>query len=496
MYMKARMTMPRLLLLLAEIIVFAILAVVTSSYFGMADGLKITLSYLIAYVVPRIVLERSRGNSMTANVILFLLAAFLMFVGVSNLLEWISVKGYSLEMPNLKADARGYYKWALYHYDGRVPHQEVAFPGFPFMMTCMWRLLGVSVIWPLAMNTMFLLISVVLTGLTTRRLLIHRTSLSSTSLVSSGMLLTCILCFYLIMGISILKEASVFMSVSMVGFALTSMSTIDEERHYLWRDIALFIVACLLLAMVRTTYLYIILIGVVVMALPHWRRDWVVALAMIAIVVAALFVGDHYASYSFDRHAEIVGGGWNMQRFFLKRGTQQPYQDLMDFYFLYSPLHRLFMLPLTMSLQFMLPLPWMMPGDDSTIANHVCRITYGWYAIGGIALFYYLFMCWRRTENMGAWAWWPGLVFIALAYVVAGTANRYLLPIEPLFVPVALFVLDRLREDRWRKAFRRWAVFFVILAVFALLVGLEIDREVFSRAFHTPPLKDYLHYRI
>lgn len=491
--MKSRLTMPRLMLLLAEIIAFAILALVASSHFGLSEGLKITLSYLVAYVVPRIVLERSYGNSTTANVILFLLMSLLMFVGVSNLLEWTSVEGYSLEMPNLKSDARGYYKWALHNYDGRVPANEVAFPGFPFMMIGIWRLLGVSVVWPLAMNTMFTLLSVVLTGLTTRRLLLHRTSFSSTTLVSSGMLLTCLLCFYLIMGISILKEASVFLSVALVGYALSSMSTIDEERHYLWRDIALFVLACLLLAMVRTTYLYIILIGVIVMAIPHWRRDWGVALAMVAIIVVSLFVGDHYAAYSFDRHAEIVGGGWNMQRFFLKRGTQQPYQDVMDFYFLYSPFHKFLMLPLTMSLQFILPLPWMMPGDDSTIANHVCRITYGWYLIGGIALFYYLFMSWRRSENMGAWAWWPGLVFIAMAYVIAGTANRYLLPVEPLFVPVVLFVLDRLHEGRWRKTFKRWVIFFVILTVVALLVGLEVDREVFSKAFHFPSLRDYLH---
>ena len=178
--MKSRLTMPRLMLLLAEIIAFAILALVASSHFGLSDGLKITLSYLVAYVVPRIVLERSYGNSTTANVILFLLMSLLMFIGVSNLLEWTSVEGYSLEMPNLKSDARGYYKWALHNYDGRVPANEVAFPGFPFMMIGIWRLLGVSVVWPLAMNTMFTLLSVVLTGLTTRRLLLHRTSFSYT----------------------------------------------------------------------------------------------------------------------------------------------------------------------------------------------------------------------------------------------------------------------------------------------------------------------------
>lgn len=483
--------MPRLLLLLAEVVAFALLAVVASSYFGVADATRITLAYLVAYLVPRIVLARARGTSTQARVILFVLAVVLMFVGVSNMVEWIKLDGYSLEMPNIKGDARGYYKWALSHYDGRVSSPNLAFPGFPLLMVYMWRLLGVHVIWPLAMNTMFVLTSVVLTGMMSRRLLARHTAMSPSALMSSGMLLMCLLCYYLMSGISILKEGSVFLSTSLAGFALSSMSTIDEERHHPWRELVAFVIACLLLAIVRTTYLYIILVGVVVMTLPHWRRDWVMGLVMIAVIVVALFAGNHYAAYSFERHAEIVGGGWNMQRFYYLDGPQRPYRYMIDFYYLYSPWHRLLLLPLTMSVQFMVPFPWM-AGEDPTIANHIGRITLGWYALGGIALFYYLFMSWRRNENIGAWAWWPAAVYAALAYVVAGSVHRYLLPIEPLFVPVSLYVLSRLGEDRWRKAFKRWCIFFVILVTVTLLVCLEIERATFSRMLHTQPLLDYL----
>lgn len=489
--------MPKLLLLLIEVIAIAILGVVASSDFGFADGVRITLAYLVAYLVPRIVLERSRGNSTTAAVILFLLAAFLAFVGVSNLLEWSRLEGYSLEMPNLKGDARGYYKWALSHYDGRVDSSNVAFPGFPLMMVYMWRLLGLSVIWPLTLNTMFTLTSVVLTGITTRRLLTHRTSMPATALQWGGMVLSCMLCFYLMMGISILKEGSVFLSVSLAGYTLSSMSTIDEERHHPLRDLVFFIVACLLLAIVRTTYLYIILVGVIVMAIPHWRRDWAMMLTMIVIIAVAFIAGDHYASYSFDRHAEIVGGGWNMQRFYLLRGTKEHYRALLDYYYLYSPWHRALMLPLTMSVQFLIPFPWA-SGEDPTLANHICRITYGWYIVGGITIFYYVFMSWRRTESIGAWAWWPAVVFVALAYVMAGSVNRYLLPIEPLFIPVAMFVLCRLSEDecKLRKSFKRWSIFFLIITIVVLLFCLEIERKTFSTAFHTQPLLDFLRARL
>lgn len=486
--------MPRMLLLLAEVIAFALLAVVSSSCFGMADAGRITLAYLVAYLVPRTILDRACGTSTRARVILFALAVLLMFVGVSNMVEWIKLDGYSLEMPNLKGDARGYYKWALSHYDGRVDSPKIAFPGFPLLMVYMWRLLGLHVIWPLAMNTMFTLTSVVLTGMMCRRLLARHTGASASMLLTGGMLLMYLLCYYLMSGINILKEASVFLSTTLAGYALSSMSTIDEERHHPWRELMLFVLACLLLAIVRTTYLYFILVGVVVMTLPHWRRDWVMGLAMAAVIAVAFFAGNHYASYSFERHAEIVGGGWNMQRFYYMDGPQRPYRYMIDFYYLYSPFHRVLLLPLTMSVQFMVPFPWM-AGEDPTIANHIGRFTYGWYALGGVALFYYLFMSWRRDENIGAWAWWPAAIYAALAYVVAGSVHRYLLPMVPLFVPVTLIVLIRLGEGRWHKAFKRWCIFFVPLVVLTLLVCLEIERGTFSRMLHTQPLLDYLRLR-
>lgn len=215
------------------------------------------------------------------------------------------------------------------------------------------------------------------------------------------------------------------------------------------------------------------------------------ALAMISIIAVAFFAGNYYASYSFERHAEIVGGGWNMQRFFPMDGPQRPYRYMIDYYYLYSPWHRLLLLPLTMSVQFVTPFPWL-ASEEPTIANDICRITYGWYIVGGITLFYYLFLSWRRNENMGIWAWWPAAVYVVLAYVVAGSVSRYLLPVEPLFVPVCLFVLCRLHEGCWRKAFKGWSIFFVILLVVTLLICLELERETFSRALHTQPLLDYL----
>ena len=466
--MRQKVTIPRLLLFLAEVIVFAILAVASVSHFGWADGARLTAAYLVAYLIPKIILLRARGSSTTALTILLLLAAFLMALNYLRLTYYTSHEGYTLQLPNLSNDPRTYYSRALDYYYGRELYGRVAFPGFPLLMAGLWKVFGLNVIWPQAMNIMFTLTSIVLTGLTTRRLLNGKVKLSPQALVTCGVLLAGSFVYYMAVGTLILKESSIYLSITLAGYALSSMAAQDDERYKLWRDIVLFILACLLMALVRTTYLYFIALGVILMALPHWRRDWMMAVFMLAVFLTALMVGDHYSSYSFGRHALIVKGGEAMQECYVISDSQRYYNELLDNYFLYSPIHRIAMLPITMAVQFIIPFPWTF-FEAPTFVNSVSRLTWGWYLVGGIAMFYYLFLSWRRHQNMGAWAWWPALSFAAIAYIMAGSVARYVLPIEPLFVPVAVFVLCRIHEGRFRKSFFAWATFFVIVLAAALI---------------------------
>lgn len=490
--MKDRLTMPQMLLLMAEVIAVAILAVVASSHFGLGGGARITVGYLGAYLVPRILLTRARGTSTTALVVLFLLALGLCYLNYSRLLIWTFFDEFSLQYPNLKGDARVLYKWALNVYQGVEPRDNVVFPGFPLFMVGLWKVLGLSAVWPQSMNLMFTLTSVVLTGMTTRRVLSHRVSVSQQTLVLGGMLLVCLLMFYMFMCTAMLKEASIALSVTMAGFALSSMVACDEERHHPWRDIVLFVLACILMGLVRTTYLYIILVGVIVLSLPHLRRDWMLALLMCGILIVSLVVGNYFSSYSFDRHAEIAGGGWNMQRFYVISESQRFYSEILDYYFLNPIWQKLLMLPLTVSVQFVIPFPWTY-NENGTFLNQISRMTYGWYLLGGTSVFYYLYASWRRVGNMGAWAWWPALCYVAIAYVMAGSVARYVVPIQPLFVPVAMYVLCRLYERRWHRPFIIWMIVFIILLAIALLLCLEIQQGTISKMLHTQSLVNYWH---
>ena len=129
---------------------------------------------------------------------------------------------------------------------------------------------------------------------------------------------------------NMLKEGSICCARAMAGFSLSALAADDVERHRWVRDMLLFVLACLLIAMVRTTFLYFIALGVVVMGLPKWRRDWRAAAVMLAVVALMLLLGNHLSSYSLNRHAEIASGGWNMQRFYVTSESQQFYHDLLN----------------------------------------------------------------------------------------------------------------------------------------------------------------------
>ena len=463
--MDNRLTMPGKLLLLAEALALAVLAIVATSHFGMADGMRITVAYLMAYLVPLILFKHVRGTSDGAHAVLFIVAVFISIVAYDCLVTWSAPESYSLQRPNLVGDARGYYKLALYEYDRSTEYEGVVFPGFSLMILVLWKIFGLSVIWPQAMNMMFTMLSVVFTGMMTRRVLAHRISISPKTIVLCVMSLMCLLFFYITSGVTILKEGPSYLSIAMGGYALSSMVAADDERRHLWRDIVIFALACVLMAVVRTTFLYFLALGVVVMTLPNWRRDWVLALCLLVLIAILMVIGNYFAAYSFNRHAEILDGGWNMQRAF---NTDKAYnKSFLGFYFLYSPWHRILMLPITMAMQFILPfpVPWVPESDEPYLLCFFTRMTYGWYLFGGTALFYCLFVSWRRHDNIGVWPWWPIIVYMCMAYVMGGTMARYMLPFQPLMVPMVLYVLYHVYQGRWRKSYFIWIFTVLILVV-------------------------------
>ncbi len=181
-----------------------------------------------------------------------------------------------------------------------------------------------------------------------------------------------------------------------------------------------------------------------------------------------------------------------MQWTFAEEDTYRTlYNKVIGYYYLYSPVHRMALLPFTLSVQFIIPFPWL-THEDPTFANYICRISYGWYLVGGISLFYFIYTWWHKHGNMGSWPWWPAVSYVVITYSLAGSMTRYIAPFEPLFVPVAVFVLCRLREGRFRRPFVIWGICFVVLVAITLLLCLELQQGVISKLLHTQSLVQYL----
>ena len=462
--------------LLAEVAAFAVLAAVSARIFTPADTATVIAGAVVAYALPRVAYTTRSWCTTTGRWIFTALGLLMAALMVYTVWHCMVGVGLPLDAPRLISDDGGYFRWALHHYDGRCPLPRVAFPGFPMMMLWSWKLLGVSVVWPLAMNVMFTLLTVVVGAATTRRLLTGVTQQSDTWHATVGLGMTAVLFYFLSQGLRVQKEAMVYLSIALIGYTLAGIN----NRHASaarprWRDGLLWAAGCLLLALARTTYLYFALIGLALVCLPQCRRCWRTLPAALAIMVPAFVLGNQLASYSVDGHIDIVKGGYYMQKAFMGSPKQQPYLELIGHYFMYPFWKRLPILPLACCVQFVIPFPWVY--DTPTVLGVLPRLGWGWYAVGGLTLFYYMKMLTRsgRELGLGAWAWWPASIYVIIAYVVAGSVSRYLLPVDPMAVPLAVLVAARLREHHWRKPFKWWVMAYVLVLVVTLVVCYHVQ---------------------
>lgn len=473
--------------LLTALVAVAAVSAGAVSTLGMETGWRLAVAMTVAYVLPAALYHTRPYSTPAGHYVLLAVWLLMSVMAIENVAVWTAPEGADAEWPAFQSDSKGYYAWALHYYDGRCDAPRVAFPGLPFLMLVLWKLLGVNVVWPVAMNACFTLTAIVVAAVTAVRLLAGRTMARPSRWMATAALVCGALLFFLLsQGVCVLKEAAVTLSMSVVGLVLAVFVT---DRHLRARHYAAFVAACLLLAFTRTTYMYFVLLALGIIALGNIKTHVPHTALLVALAIIAFVAGDSVAYYSFERHVSIISGGERMQRLFMVGQSQQPYLDMVGNYFTYPIWQRVALLPLTCSVQFFIPFPWLYNGWTS-LHEAVARCGYGWYAVGGTALFYYAAMSWRQRFSLGAWAWVPALIYAAIAYLTAGSVSRYSLAVEVMFVPVTVWVLCAVIADRsLRRWFAGWAVVFVIVAVITLVVCHDIQMG------YLRDLNDYYHER-
>jgi hypothetical protein len=346
-------------------------------------------------------------------------------------------------------------------------------------MLGMWKVLGVSVVWPLALNYMFTLLAIVITGKVSNRLLSHRfPTISPPTISVCAMLMVSLLGFFMSQGMRVQKEAGCALGITMVGYCLAGFAEHSElSRSEKRRDFIVFVIGTLILALIRTNFAYFAMLGAAMMAFAHKRAQWKrgTLLAVIALLITVVF--SVLFSYTFGQQYRTVDGGDAMARAFNMTFVQQPYLALIGDYYHYPEWKRLLLLPITAGVQYIIPFPWLYDIESCNIMNALPRAREMWYIVGGACIFYYLYInvIHHKHSNLGMWAWWPLVTFLAIAFITSGSVSRYALPLQPLFVVIALYVLLQVKIGNYRRSFVIWMIVYTLVLVATLIVCYHIQ---------------------
>lgn len=466
---------------LGEVVALGIVVAFASAFFTNDEAFEITISIVVAYLVPRFVYSTSKLRCDSGQWLLLIVGLALAAYAIISIKSWTVDVGGSFEYPCLRSDDGAYYRWALFYFDGRCPEPKVGFKGVSIMMVWLWKALGVSIVWPIAFNYMFIMLSIVVTGKLAVRLFENKFDDINTKIISVlAMLIVSLLGFLLSQSLKIQKEAACTLGIVLVGYVLAGMSQIEKDNKRIQnKDIALFVLGCLILAFVRISYAYFAVIGAIMMGAANHHKRWKdgVLLCCIALGITLLF--SFIFNYSFGQQYRTVAGGESMAKAFKITLEQQSYSALIGDYYYYPIWKRVLLLPVTAGVQFFIPFPWIYEHFEINALSIFPRFRFMWYFVGGVCIFYYLYISilHNKQNHLGVWSWWPLVIFIIIAYITGGTVSRYILPLQPLFAVIALYVILKVWKGNFRRLFLIWICVYIFFISALLIVCYHVQHN-------------------
>lgn len=431
----------------AECLVLVAVALVTACLYPLPHAARMTAALAVAYAVPRSLYCRTTDASTTGRAVLLLSAMWLAVIAIAFVHRATMAAGASFTLPWLYNDAADYYDWALAHYDGSAVQPKVTFWGYPALILGLWRVLGVNIIWPVAANVMATLTTLVLAGQLARRIdTTHRPQVGV-----AAMAMVAVMGFLASQGSQMLKESWAYLAITLIAYGLAPSSNgYGSGKHDALVRCAWYAAGCFLLAAVRAKYVNFMFIGIAMMALAGRLRQWRYYGSLLGVTLLCWMLGmamtDHY---TVVQQVNNVTGQGGMADLFQAEGA---YQHILGDYYHYPIWKRLLYLPVTCSVQWLIPFPWLPAGESVSLLNIAPRLRMGWYVLSGVVLYFYLFRSCRRDAVWAAWAWIPVMCYVGIAFMTAGTVSRYILAFQPWWMSLAaitLFTCRRQPSFRW-----------------------------------------------
>lgn len=431
---------------------------------GSAGGLQLSLSLpvaaAIAIAIHRHLLHGSRAGEWVLSI-----TAMVMALGITlNTYYFTSVLGGTLDAPVLlNSDSLRYFTYAEYLLEGDSPAAFGDFLGIPIITAALWAVLGKSIVWALAACMLLTLVAISLSGRLAAILLRHNEPSSALA-----MALTAAVCHFTGQGMVLLKEPLIYVAFLLIAIPLAHFYL---RKRISARHIVSFVAGCILTALVRSHALHFIALGLIMFLPLQFTRKRILHAAGAAVCIFACVAGGGYLSHTgTEKHSNIVSGSGSMPEAYLGDDSRYDgYKSLLGDYYNRPIYQRIALLPATAAVQYAVPFPWNFKRDTefgySQALNH---IAWPWYAIGGIILFYFIWLWWRKSAPLRLWALWAAVCWLIPAYLFGGSVSRYAMPFIPTLVPLALVVIGELRSRRHITPFKWWAVSYTIVLLLAL----------------------------
>lgn len=451
----------------------AAVAITAFALCGAKGGLQLALALPIAAAIT-IAIHRRLLHGSTAGEWVLSITATVMSLGITlNTYYFTSVLGGTLDAPVLlNSDALRYFTYAENLYDGDFSAAFGDFLGIPIITAALWAVLGKSIVWALTACMALTLMAISLSGRLAAILLRH--SRPSSAL---AMALTAAVCHFTGQGMVLLKEPLIYFAFLLTAIPLAHFYMGNRISA---RLIVTFVVGCILTALVRSHALHFVTLGLFMFLPMQFTRKRILTVAVATVCIFACIAGGGYLSHTGTvKHSNIVSGSGSMPEAYLGDDSRYDgYKSLLGDYYNRPIYQRIALLPATAAVQYAVPFPWNFVRDTefgySQAWNH---ITWPWYAIGCIILFYFIWLWRKKSTPLRLWALWAAICWLIPAYLFGGSVSRYVMPFIPILVPLALVVIGELRSHRHITPFKWWATSYAVVLILALTACFFIQNH-------------------
>lgn len=423
--------------------------------------------YGAVWVVVLLLLAKSPYRSSGAYAIITALLTILTVGGIINANYYTVLSGGTADAPVL-LNADSSRAWLDRFLDGTPqPHLEIS--TYTAVLTPLKKLFGNNIAMGLALSCLFTTLAVMVSGVIARQLFPDSRRPSYVFALAMGLM--CCNFYFLAEGTLVLKDAPVCLGTALALYGMLGLRAEVLSDEFTRGAVAL-IGGVALLWMVRNSQLVFLI--PMALATARWKSRAHVLVSLF-VIVALVWL---YTLYDY----RVIDGNVNE----IMESTAANYNPITPRraplvaimgaeYYGMGLFHRLFMLPVSMLTQFLIPFPWNwmrdVPFGPTEVMAHVA---YPGYVLGALIAWYYIAGIRRRLTMTARVALAGAVCYAMTAFVTGGAVSRYVLSFLPMGVPAAVYTVTQCRHMRTFKIYM-W------LFAAAMCIGLPICYWLQSR---------------